>query len=314
MKKLILTFVVVVTLLVVGLKANLFRQMRQAPSSIPRREILASAMSKAEERDLEKLFALALLSIKTWDGTPGCLEPDGKQFKLADTIKENEGQEIEMNLDVRENSLVVYVDALRMYLVFPRLHDRGLAPPIDRQFCEKSFQDAVAAQKQYPYFEQSKKDVRGDPALTAIVALINEKYPSADYDKITREESRSYRVPVLTASPVQPYDSWRDEKKRLYGLILEVARTEAILHCRPGKPVRMTIPNFEVGDPSTYVLLEAQGIRTTVEWINFSRDVADGQYNAEPAKNLGLKDEIDPLIRLINRQQIAQVNVDCQPN
>src|SRR5207248_1359906 len=155
-------------------------------------------------------------------GNMGCSDLEGRDFNLSETIKEVEGQQIQVRLDLRENSLVVYLDALRMYLVFPRLHDRGLAPPIDRHFCEKSYDAAVAAQKQYPYFERSKKDVRGDPGMTAIIDEINEKYPSADYDKTTRQEARKYQVPILTTKDVSPYAAWSDDHKNLYERIMKV--------------------------------------------------------------------------------------------
>jgi hypothetical protein len=313
MKKLALGLVIVIPLvLLIGFKSSLFSQKAKAPTSPARHETLASPLSQAEDSDLQKLLSLALLSFKTWeDGYTGCSDANGKDFNLADSIKEEEGKERETRLDVRENSLVVYLDPLRMYLVFPRLHDRGLAPPIDRQFCEKSYEDAVATQKQYPYFERSKKDVRGDPGMTAVVDEINEKYPSPDYDKITREEVRRYQVPLLNANTIEPYAAWTREKRNLYDRVLEVAREEAIFHCKPDKPVRVTIPDFEIGNPNIYVLLEAPATRTTVEWIKFSRDVASGEYIAAPAKNLGLADEVKPLVRLIKREQVKQVSVTC---
>lgn len=317
MKKLALTLIVILSLVVVaGFSLKLLLHGEVTASRTSRQETMASPLSQTEESDLNKLLSLALLSMKTWDGRTdtGCPEVNEKQFNLTETIREKEGKEIEIRLDVRENSLVVYLDQLRMYLVFPRLHDKGLAPPIDRQFCEKSYEDSIATQKQYPYFERSKKTVRGDPGMTAIVDRINERYPASDYNKITREESRRYRVPTLTAKAVEPYDAWNDEKRNLYERVLEVAREEALLHCQPDKPVRMTIPDFEIGDPDIHVLLDAPATRRTVEWITFSRDVISGKYTAEPAKNLGLADEIKPLIPLIKAKQAKQVTVECRIN
>jgi hypothetical protein len=148
--------------------------------------------------------------------------------------------------------------------------------------------------------------------MTEIVDQINEKYPSPDYDKVTREEVRTYRVPMLTAEAVEPYEAWNDEKRSLYERVLEVARAEAVLHCQPDKPVLMTVPDFQIGDPDIYVLLDAPATRRTVEWITFSRDLSSGEFTAEPAKNLGLADEIKPLVPLIKARQVKQLSVPCR--
>lgn len=73
----------------------------------------------------------------------------------------------------------------------------------------------------------------------------------------------------------------------------------------------MLVPDFEIGDPKIYLLLEASGTRTTIEWLNFGRDVPSGEYTAELAKNFGLPDEIDIFSRLIKRKQPRQVSVEC---
>jgi hypothetical protein len=319
MKKLALTLIVLLSLgVVAGFSLKLFSHEKVRTFRITRRqETMASPLSQSEESDLHKLLSQALLSMKTWDGRTdtGCPEVNEKQFNLTETIKEKEGQEIEIRLDVRENTLVVYLDQLRMYLVFPRLHDKGLAPPIDRQFCEKSYADSVATQKQYPYFERSKKTVRGDPGMTAIIDQINEKYPSPDDDKITREEVRTYRVPTLTAKAVEPYDDWNNEKKDLYKRILEIMQREACLSLSysPNYPVTVTVPDFNLGDPDIHLLLTGHSRNSSsIEWIIFSRDVSNGKYTAEPAKNLGLADEIKPLIPLIKAKQAKQITVECR--
>lgn len=314
MKKSTLSMIISISLLfVIGVKSKRF-----APSGISPWEPVASPLTQVEESDLHRLLSLALLSMKTWDGRTdtGCPEVNEKQFNLTETIKEKEGQEIEIRLDVRENSLVVYLDQLRMYLVFPRLHDLGLAPPVDRQFCEKSYEDSVATQRQYPYFERSKKTVRGDPGLTAIVDRVNGKYPSADYDKSTREEIRKYQVPILSAKAVEPFETWSKEKKRLYEEILQTVNKEACLglNRRPNSPVTVIIPDFEVGDPDIHLWFKGDSIQhSSIEWITFSRNVSDGEHTAEPVKNLGLLDEIKPLIPLIKERQVKQVTLACGP-
>jgi hypothetical protein len=320
MKKLAVTLLVLLSLgAVAGFSVKLFSHEKvRAFRNTTRQETMASQLSQSEESDLNKLLSLALMSMKTWDARTGtgCPEVDGKPFVLTQEIKEKEGREIEIKLDVRENSVVVFLDQLRMYLVFPRLHDQGLAPPIERQFCEKSYEESVATQKKYPYFERSKKTVRGDPGMTAIVDEINGRYPYPDDDRITRQETRRYQVPILSALPVEPFETWSKEKKLLYERILQIVNTEGCLGLNraPNSPVTVIIPDFQVGDPEIHLWFKGDSIQhSSVEWIRFSREVNSEEYAAEPVKNLGLLDEIKFLVPLIKARQVKQVALACEP-
>lgn len=313
MKKIALVLIIATSsLIALGLRSRIFPRKIETRSDRAPQERLASLLTEREERDLQKLVPLALMSIKEWFQPINCLEREKvAEVNFAEIVKHHEGQGVEMKLDIRENSVIVYLDAMRTYLLFPRLHALGLAPARYDIFCEKSYADKVAAQKQYPYWANSKKSVRDDPRMTALVDQLNEKYPAADYDKVVREEVRRYQVPVLTPRRVEPLSTWSDEKRHLYERILEVARKDAIFQCKPGKRVTMFVPDFEIGDPKIDLLLEAPGTRTTIEWLNFSRDVSSGEYTAELAKNFGLPDEIEIFSRLIKRKQVSQVSVEC---
>jgi hypothetical protein len=297
-----------------GVKSGTTAQLRadHAQPTAPANEV-AAQLTEAEEKDLQKLLRATLLFNKTWLRTiDGCRQgSEVNRIDIAETIGKKEGQNIGLRLIVRQNSVIVILDSLHLYLVFPRLHSKGLGPAEERTFCENSYEESVQAQKQYQYFDRSKKDVLGDPGLTAIVDLINARYPSADYDRENRQETRNYLIPTLLTKPVQPYAAWSDEKKGLYQAAIETARNEALLHCKPGKTVKVITPDFDIGDPEIYILLEDPAKKVSVEWIKFNREVLSAEYKAEHAKNLMLPDEISTLVSLIRAKAVRELTVGC---
>jgi len=78
--------------------------------------------------------------------------------------------------------------------------------------------------------------------------------------------------------------------------------------------IRVTIPDFDVGDPELYVLL--QGNRSgasdgkSIDWIRFETR-SDGEIIPVLDKNFGLPDEVKSFSPLIERMKYASVDVDC---
>ena len=106
-------------------------------------------------------------------------------------------------------------------------------------------------------------------------------------------------------------------KKNLYGRIVELVKGNACysLSNESGGKIRITVPDFEVGDPEIYILL--QGNKTnfsdgvSIDWIRFGLSSEDNQYQPILEKNFGLLDETASRKKIIKENQIRTFEVSC---
>jgi hypothetical protein len=296
------------------------QQAIESPAISVQQETQGAKLTEAEERDLEKLTPQTLLWISTWIQPTNCLvneniqEPD-----FRETLKRYEGKEIEMRLEVHERSLVVSFDSLHTFLSFARLQKSGLAPAEYHLFCENSYKEykteisRLHDMNHPPSEEMLKQQSSRHPNSAEVMDGIRRMYSSPTEDQVLGEETRRYRVRQRTDSRANKLGNWSDEKRALYDHILDVIRNQEKLSCAPAETVEVTIPNFDLGDPAIYVLLNGAfyGGGDYIEWIDFERDPSTGEYSAQHLKSFGLPDEVQPLATLIQTRQIRHLKLGC---
>lgn len=132
-------------------------------------------------------------------------------------------------------------------------------------------------------------------------------------DKVVGEETRRYRMMQGTDGRANKMVDWSDEKTALYDRVLDVIRDQEKLSCTTGETVEVTIPNFNLGDPAIYILINGPfyGGGDYIEWIDFDREPSTGEYSARHMKSLGLPDEVRPLVPLIKSRQIKHLKLGC---
>jgi len=279
MKRITQSLVAVGVVLLIFVVALIASRAPQTHSSGKHQARSLPTLTQAEERGLDELIPQALTWAVTWVPEPTSCPlgvPEQETLDLTELYKRYEGQEVEMRLDITENNLKVYLVPLQTSLSFARLHNLGLSPPRLDFFCED-----------VP--EEVKK----------------------------HHQVRSYLVAPVVKQPAQSEATWNIEKKRLYEQVLEVIQREAcfsVSHA-PGKSIKVTVPDFNVGDPEIYVLFEGppsqfdNGI--TIEWINFRRNPSSGDHTAEHMKNFGLPDETRRFAEVIRRKRVRETEVEC---
>lgn len=236
-------------------------------------------LTEREERELGELMPQALAWAVTWTPEPTSCPPgvpEQQTLDLRELYNRYEGREVEMRLDIGENDLKVYLIPLHTSLSFTRLHDLGLSPPRLGLFC-----------KDVP------EEIRRD------------------------HQVRSYSVAPIVKQLSPAEATWGNDKQQLYARVLEVVQREACfsLSYSTGKSVKVTVPDFEVGDPEIYVLFEGPPSKsnngTSIEWIDLGRDSSSGAYTAEHMKNFGRPDETKQLAELIRRKRVRETVVEC---
>jgi hypothetical protein len=282
-------------------------------------EAQRAKLTEAEERDLQQFIPQTLSWIAAWREPTTCSVNDEIQkLDFAATYKKLREQEIEVGLEIRERSLVVYLDSLQTSLTFERLYPLGLSPAEINLFCEKSYEEYKAQisrmqELSRPRYEEMQKEQRKrDPKSALAMDKIREMQPSVPEDKVIEKELRRYRLTQNEASTNAKL-LWNDEKKPLYKRVLDVVRDQTKFACMAGEAVEATIPDFKVGDPALYVLIKGPfyGGGEYIEWIDFDRDSSTGEYTARHVKSFGLLDETQSYVGLIRQKQISKLRLKC---
>lgn len=282
-------------------------------------------LTSAEEADLKKLTDQAVSWALIWNTQPTkCLQGDTvTPLDLRKTYEQHRGQQVEMTVVITEANVGVYLAPLHIKLGFRRLKDIGLSPPSPGYFCENSYQEYVAAEtrkaeQQRPVGEQIRERAEADPQISAILKSLRNKDSEASTSKV-QQDVRSYKIPDLAEHPVTPFGSWGEDKKQLFDRVAVISRKKVEeVFCEPGKSTRIIVPDFSVGDPSIYVLVEPPSSdnssidETSILWIQFTRNASTGNYDAYLVKSFGLPDELDWYRPLIENRRAKELNIICR--
>lgn len=273
-----------------------------------------AGLTEAEERDLRQLIPQTLSWIAIWRQPTTCLVSNQiQELDFAATYKKMPNQEIEMDLEIRQRSVEVSFDRLHVSLKFERLYNLGLAPADVNVFCENSYREykadvaRVSAQNPIqPNETRSGEQKKPEEVLNRL----RQMHPSPPEDQIIGTESRRHtiksEVPASTTTD-------NEEKRVLYGRILEEVRKEIALGCSRGQTNYVTIPDFNIGDPAVYVLINGPyfGGGDYIEWIDFRRDRSSGEYVAQHVKSFGLPAEVDAFVKLIKQKSAKRKTLSC---
>lgn len=318
MRKTLLLGSVVVLAISTGVSMRLSVQNpRTTAGSEPRKD--SAPLTTAEEHDLQKLLPQTLAWVAKWKQPTNCLL-NGQivEYNFAALFKQYESQEIEISLDVGENTLVAYSDLLRIYVRFKRLHEFGLAPRDHQTYCGGSYAelklwpvDSGTGQTS-PIVEQARRS-QADPKFIEAMESAIKKHPATPENTIRRQETRRDLLRPLGQDSGDDEDPGSVQKTRLYQKILTVIREQAVFGCAPGAVITATIPDFKIGDPSIYVLMNGPGYfgAPYIEWIFFDREASTGEYFAGHMKMFALPDEVEPLRPLIKNKQIGTIKMNC---
>lgn len=318
MRKTLLLGSVVVLAISIGVSMRLSLQGTKGTGGSEIRKSSAP-LTTAEEHDLQKLLPQTLAWVATWWQPTNCLL-NGQivDYNFAALYKQYESQEIEISLDVGENTLVAYSDPLRIYVRFKRLHEFGLAPRDLQTYCGTSYAqlklwpgDSGTGQTS-PIVEQARRSQANPKAIEAMESYIK-KHPATPENTMRPQETRRVLLRALGQDSRDDEDPGSDQKTRLYEKVLAVIREQAVFGCAPRAVVTATIPDFKIGDPSIYVLMNGPGYfgAPYIEWIFFDREASTGEYIAGHSKTFGLPDEVAPLPSLIKNKQIGQIKINC---
>jgi hypothetical protein len=325
MKKLLVGFIILLPVL-----AIVFVKVRVATSSklggpLPGQQVaVAPPLTSGEEADLKRLTDQALSWALLWNTQPSnCLQGDKVAvLDLRKTYEQHRGQQVEMSLVITETNVGVYLAPLHLKLGFLRLKDFGLSPPSTSYFCESTYEEYVAAEKrkveqQRSVGNQIRERAEADPQISEILKSA-EKDSEVPTSK-PQEQTRSYKVPDLADQPVAAFDSWSEEKKHLFQRIAAIAtgKVEEVF-CEAGQTTRVLVPDFDMGEPSIYLLVEPPaGVKSSIDetsilWIQFTRNIATGDYDAYLVKTFGLPDELDWYRPLIEKRKARELKVTCR--
>lgn len=321
MRKTLLLGSVVVLAISTGVSMRLSVQSPKGTAySEPRKD--SAPLTTAEEHDLQKLLPQTLAWVaKWWQPTNCLLNGQIVEYNFAALYKQYESQDIEISLDVGENTLVAYSDPLLIYVGFKRLHEFGLAPRDIQTYCGTSYAqlkvwpvDSGTGQTS-PIVEQARRS-QADPKFIEAMEAAIKKHPPTPENTIRRQETRKALLRPLGQDSGDDEDPGGEQKTRLYEKVLAVIREQAVFGCAPRAVVTATIPDFKIGDPSIYVLINGPGYDGLpyIEWIFFDRAASTGEYIAGHRKTFGLPDEVEPLRSLIKSKQIGQIKMNCPPN
>lgn len=330
MRKVLLALLLLTSVVVIiGVKSRMAARLSTSIPNDKQQETTVSPLTKAEESDLITLTGRTLVRDVTWNPQPtNC--PRGNEIEAVDLVKQYrkyEGLEIHATRIIRERWLTVYLSQFHTWLSFRRFHHLGLGPPLVGYFCENSYEEYIAAEEQRlgqagQISEEIIRRAEADSQMGEILRKLKEEDFQRTESSPPRHEVWRYRVPSLVERIVELDLSWSEEKKHLYERIIAVVRKEVEnFHCVPGKNVQAIVPDFDVGDPDIFVLVEApQPYGKSVEWIRFDRDPPDGKYNAYHAKSHELwpseADAPKDLLRLrdlIRRKKVKLEKMVC-PN
>lgn len=319
MRKTLLLGTIVVLAISTGVSMRLSLQSPKVTAE-PRRN--SAPLTVAEEHDLQKFLPQTLAWIATRSQpTPCLLNGQIVDYNFAALYKQSESQEIEISLDVSENTLVAYSDPLLIYIRFKRLREFGLAPSEHRTYCGASYADLKlwpvdsGTGQTSPIVEQARRSQANPKAIEALESNIKND-PVTPENTIRRQETRRVLLRPLGQDSWDDEDPGNEQKNRLYQTILSVIREQAVLGCAPGAVVTATIPDFKIGDPSIYVLIDGPAYfgAPYIAWLYFDREASTGEYIAGHRKDIALPEEVAPVRSLIKSKQIGQIKINCPAN
>lgn len=129
--------------------------------------------------------------------------------------------------------------------------------------------------------------------------------------------SYTIQVPSLVSSKVFSVEN-EEAKKRLYERVVKLVKKNAcfsLSNSSNNETIRITLPNFNIGDPEIYVLL--QGNKTeysngvSIDWIRFDLNNQDEEFYPILDKNFGLPDEVTSFVKPINQYKLESFEVSC---
>jgi hypothetical protein len=228
-----------------------------------------------------------------------------------------------MTVVVTGTNVGVYLAPLHMRLGFRLLKDLGLSAPTISYFCENSYDEYITAERhkveqQRPVDEEIMERAKAAPQISAILRSLENK-GSKESPSEVQWEVRTYTVPDQAKQTVAPFDSWNEEKKHLFERILVIARKEVErVFCESGKSTTITVPDFSVGDPSIYLLVEPPSgdessiDETSILSIQFTRNDSTGEYDGYLGKTFGLPDELNWYRPLIEKRGAKELSIICR--
>lgn len=300
---LLLAFTLSAGILIVGL--TLQGEQMHARAYHP--EQSPQPLTKYEEQDLQRLLPQTLEWAARWEEPTNCLGQDAK-LDIAEKIRQSQGEEIQLHLEIAENKLLVSADSLHLFLSFTRLYEKGLTPPGLYRFCEETYADYLSARERA---DSSWRDaVKENPALMERL-----EHTSLTTHAVSKEEVRMYALDTFRVySPAREVAKWSDEKRELYDRIVETVRHEANLGCEDGKSAIISIPDFNVGDPIIYVSIkdgyygpdELRVLKVTLD-----RDHVSGKFTAMASRSFGIDNEQKSFVKKISLWQVATFKIHC---
>jgi hypothetical protein len=276
-------------------------------------------LTPAEEADLGRLTGQCLSWIKLWQPGPyNFLKDDQVEpYFMPDIFKQYAGQDVEMNLAIRELTLTVYLVPLHFKYTVRRYYDSGLGVPVIDYFGEDTYAERVADEERVAEQMRSRSQALEDVIRSApprpTTSVNFESSPSAK-NKDSRQEVRIYKIPASIERPLHSTVLSTEQEKSLYEQIKEIALSEVRkFQCTNNQTLTVTIPDFQLGDPAIYILITPQKPEgASIEWIDFRREPYDGGYSAFHVKNISGEKEIKLWSELINERKISQLIEHCR--
>lgn len=322
----ILVALLIVSLSILGLSIKLGTKQRSIAQVEQSYQPAPSALTFAEESDLQRFTQQAIAWVLVWWWPKmNCLQGNEIiEIDVAKLCKELEGQQIQANLITGERMLSIFLPALHIRIDFARLHEMGLGPPKVEFFCENSYEEYAIARKRFneqvnENMKEAYERVKADPQIGKILEQIQKKADERmPKDEMKRVETITYGVPLLIEPPVEGLESWSEQKKQLYERIIAVVNKEVEeAYCESGNITKVTVPDFNIGDPSIYILIEMSPSRNAfkseayIEWIEFDRDLQSGEYGAHHVKTISRVDDLKRFRSLIEQRKIEELNILC---
>jgi hypothetical protein len=255
--------------------------------------IVSQGLTEAEEEAFKQLLPQTLAWMQMWQPNSTCIDetpdellsggfkrlkqPNESSVNLPKLFQQYEGKQVDVKLKVTPYRLEVYLIQIQTLLKFNRLAGDKLEALRPSYICSLSAENF-----------------------------------GTDY------ETTTYIIPSLSETPSSSKETWSGDKELLHKQLVQTIENELCfsLSYVAGRPIKVTIPDFKVGDPEIYILLEGERTKysdgVSIEWIKFTRKGINGQYSTEAIKNFGLPDETKELIKLIKERRAEQFEAKCK--
>ena len=265
--------------------------------------ILGAKITDEEMARLKELTPQILAFAHFWKYQFGCPYDARNAAKEADIKEGNDwlnayqalvNQRVDVYFVNDSYQIVVTVPILNIAIVFNRIDGHNLDALYPHVLCGKI---NLGADGKYPCFWMGS-------------------YPPLWCEK--PELSSTFSI-TLNQRKFKSVDD--PEKHALFEALIKYANDIAChrLQTDVGQKVKISIPNFEVGDPGIYLLItqkpsEYELSGETIEWVDFDFNAGKNQFLPKFSKSFGLPDELAHWAKIIRENTLKTLTLPCSVN